>query len=62
MNRACWQLVRGLVPMLVRVEGLIGWSLRRSLRTDDISHIWLATPVQLSPSSTRLASSARYNA
>lgn len=60
MKSACWQLVLGFFPMLVRVEGLMGWSLRRSLRSDDISQISLATPVQLSPSSFRLASIARY--
>jgi hypothetical protein len=31
MKRACWQLVRGFFCMPMSVEGLIGWSLRRSL-------------------------------
>ncbi len=59
MNRACWQLVLGRSAMPVWVDGLIGWSRRRSFSSEDIAQIWPATPVQLRPSSIRWASRAR---
>jgi len=48
--------------MFVRVEGLIGWSLRRAFNSEESSQSWRATAGQLMPTLVRFSSRAAYRA